>query len=97
MKKRFPFKAVCGSYIVVDPIPVETTTKSGLILAQAADAPRVKPDKGLVIQVGPGEINNPMTLKDGDKILFRTGAGQDASVEGQEYLILRESDVFTVL
>ena len=57
------------------------------------DTAQEKPQKGKVAAVGPGNKDNPITLKVGDKILYGKYSGTEIKYEGNEYLIMRESDV----
>ena len=85
--------------IVVKPLEAEEKTKGGIIIPDNA---KEKPQKGEVIAVGPGKVADsgqkiPMELKKGDKVLYGKYSGTEVTVDGQEYLIVRESDVLAVL
>lgn len=74
-------------------------TSGGIIIPDNA---KEKPQKGEVIAVGPGKIsdkgqNIAMTLKKGDKVLYGKYSGTEVTVDGTDYLIVRENDVLAVL
>lgn len=84
---------VLSDRVLVEPEKIEKKTQSGIIIPDIA---KEKPIKGTVIQVGPGRKDEPMMLKEGDKVLYVKYAGVEISVDGKEYLIMRESDIFAV-
>jgi chaperonin GroES len=71
---------------------------SGLYIPDTA---KEKPQQGTVVAVGPGKVENgnkiEMTVKEGDKVLYGKYAGTEVSVDGNEYLIMRESDIVGIL
>tara|TARA_B100001287_G_scaffold274977_1_gene281521 strand:+ start:7723 stop:7992 length:270 start_codon:yes stop_codon:yes gene_type:complete len=76
--------------ILVEPSAAETKTASGIIIPDSAQE---KPQKGKVVAVGPGTKENPITLKVGDKILYGKYSGTELNHEGNEFLIMKESDI----
>ena len=80
--------------VIVEVAPAEEKTASGLIIPDTA---KEKPQKGKVVAVGTGKKDEPMTVKVGDQILYGKYSGTEISVEGKEYLIMRESDIFAIL
>ena len=80
--------------VVIKMVEAEETTKSGIILAGSA---KEKPEVAEVIAVGPGGIVDgkevKMELSIGDKVLISKYAGTEVKLDGQEYTILRQSDV----
>ncbi len=85
--------------ILVERIEEEEVKKGGIILPDTA---KEKPQKGKVIEVGPGRRNDkgelvPMGVKKGDKILFSKYAGTEVKIEDKEYLIMREDDVLAII
>jgi len=80
--------------VIVEVSPAEEKTASGLIIPDTA---KEKPQKGTVVAVGTGKKDEPMTVKVGDTVLYGKYAGTEVSVDGQEYLIMRESDIFAVV
>jgi chaperonin GroES len=80
--------------VLVQPADAEEKTKGGIIIPDTA---KEKPQKGKVIAVGTGKKDEPMTVKTGDTVLYGKYAGTEINIEGQDYLIMRESDIFAVL
>ena len=84
--------------IVIKMVEAEETTKSGIILAGTA---KEKPQVAEVLAVGPGGVVDgkevAMELKVGDKVLISKYAGTEIKLDGQEYTILRQSDVLAVV
>ena len=80
--------------VLVEPMAAETTTASGIIIPDTA---KEKPVKGTVVAAGPGKTDEPMTVKVGDTVLYGKYAGTELTVDGKEYLIMRESDIFAVI
>jgi chaperonin GroES len=82
--------------VVVEAAPAETMTASGLYIPETAQE---KPQKGTVIAVGPGKYADltgnliPLSVKIGDQVLYGKYSGQEISIDGKEYLIMRESDI----
>ena len=77
----------------------EEKTKGGIIIPETA---KEKPSEGLVKAVGKGKISDngkkmPLDVKKNDRILFSKYAGTDITVEGEEYLIMREDDVLGII
>ncbi|MFN8777014.1 MAG: co-chaperone GroES [Flavobacteriales bacterium] len=80
--------------VLVEPSPAETTTASGIIIPDTA---KEKPQRGTVVAVGNGKKDEPMTVKAGDAILYGKYAGTEITIDGKEYLIMRESDIFAII
>jgi len=80
--------------VLVEPAAAETKTASGLFIPDTA---KEKPQKGTVVAVGNGKKDEPMTVKVGDAVLYGKYSGTEISVEGKEYLIMREADIFAVV
>lgn len=84
--------------VVVKMVEAEETTKSGIILAGSA---KEKPQVAEIIAVGPGGVVDgnevAMYVKPGDKVLMSKYAGTEVKVDGQEYTILRQSDLLAVV
>ncbi|MBN1293991.1 MAG: co-chaperone GroES [Candidatus Latescibacteria bacterium] len=81
--------------VIVKPLEAEEKTAGGVIIPDNA---KQKPQKGEVVAVGPGKVSDKgssleMTLKKGDKVLYEKYSGTEIKIEGEEYLIIRESDV----
>ena len=85
--------------IVVKAHEAEEKTASGIILPDTA---KEKPQMGEVLAVGPGKLNengtlNKMSLKKGDKVLYGKYSGSEVSIDGEELMIMRESDILAIL
>jgi len=80
--------------VLIEPVPAETTTASGLILPDSA---KEKQQKGTVVAVGNGTKDEPMTVKVGDTVLYGKFAGTELLLEGSEYLIMREADILAIV
>jgi chaperonin GroES len=80
--------------VLVEPAPAEETTASGIIIPDSA---KEKPQRGKVIAVGTGKPDEPLTVKVGDTILYGKYSGTELSLEGTDYLIMRESDIFAIV
>lgn len=80
-----------GSRILVKPDPIDGTTKSGIIIPDAA---KQKPHTGEVVAVGPGTSADPMTLEVGDRIIYGQYSGTEITVEEETYMLMLESEVF---
>ncbi|MFN6379186.1 MAG: co-chaperone GroES [Flavobacteriales bacterium] len=80
--------------VIVEAAPAESTTASGIIIPDTA---KEKPQRGTVVAVGNGKKDEPMTVKVGDTVLYGKYAGTEITVEGKEYLIMRESDIFAIV
>lgn len=80
--------------VIVEVAAAEEKTASGIIIPDTA---KEKPQKGKIVAVGSGKKDEPMTVKVGDSVLYGKYAGTEISVEGKEYLIMRESDIFAIV
>lgn len=83
-----------GDRVLVEPAAAETKTASGIIIPDTA---KEKPQKGKVVAVGNGKPEEPMTVKVGDIVLYGKYAGTELNIEGKDYLIMRESDIYAVI
>ena len=87
-----------GDRVVVRPLEAEEKTKGGIILPDTA---KEKPQQGVVIAVGPGRFEDgklvPMGVKVGDKVLLAKWGGNEIKYNGEEYLILKESELLAVI
>lgn len=83
-----------GDRVLVQPAEAETKTAGGIIIPDSA---KEKPQRGTVIAVGPGKKDEPTTVKAGDTVLYGKYSGTELQVEGNDYLIMRESDIFAIL
>ncbi len=90
---KVAFKPI-NDRVVVKPSPAEEMTKGGIIIPDTA---KEKPQRGEVIAVGPGKDGNQLTVKTGDVVLYGKYAGQEMEYNGDDYLIMREDDILTIL
>jgi chaperonin GroES len=84
-----------GDRLIVKPVQEEETTESGIFLPETA---KEKPQKGTVVAAGDGAIaedgtRRPLDVSEGDEVLYSKYGGTDITVEGDELLVLRESDI----
>jgi len=80
--------------VVVEPAAAETKTAGGIYIPDTA---KEKPQKGTVLAVGPGKIDEPTTVKVGDVVLYGKYSGTELNVEGKDLLIMRESDILAII
>ncbi len=80
--------------VLVKPAPAETRTASGIIIPETAQE---KPLKGEVISVGNGTKDEEMILKAGDHVLYGKYAGTEIELDGEKYLIMRQSDILAII
>lgn len=87
-----------GDRVVVRPEAAEEKTVSGLYIPDTA---KEKPQRGTVVSAGPGRVENgnliAMTVKAGDKVLYGKYAGSEITIDGEELMIMRESDIFGII
>ena len=88
-----------GSRVVVEPIEQEEVTPGGIVLPETA---KEKPQKGVVLSVGPGDRDYDgkriaMDVKENDTVLFAKYAGTEIKIDGKKLLILRESDLLAIV
>ncbi len=80
--------------VLVEAAAAEEKTAGGIIIPDTA---KEKPQRGKVIAVGNGKIDEPMTVKVGDNVLYGKYSGSELTLEGKEYLIMRESDILAIV
>lgn len=89
-----------GDRVVVQAAPAETMTASGIYIPETAQE---KPQKGTIVAVGTGKYADllgsliPTSVSVGDQVLYGKYAGTEITIDGKEYLIMRESDIFAIL
>lgn len=88
-----------GDRVVVKVLEAEEKTASGIVLPDTA---KEKPQQGKVLAVGPGRYTDegkllPVEVKEGDTVLFAKYAGTEVKYQGDEYLVLKESDILAIL
>jgi chaperonin GroES len=80
--------------VIVEPAAAEEKTAGGIIIPDTA---KEKPQRGTIVAVGNGKKDEPMTVKVGDKVLYGKYAGTEITVDGNDYLIMKESDVYAII
>lgn len=80
--------------VVIKPAPAEEMTASGIIIPDSA---KEKPQKGEVVAAGPGTKDEEMQLAVGDVVLYGKYAGTELNLDGEELLIMRQSDVLAIV
>jgi chaperonin GroES len=85
--------------VVIKPSPAEEKSRGGIILPDTA---KEKPVVGEVVAIGPGKVTDDgktvkPEVKVGDKVLYGKYSGTEVTIEGEEYLIMREADVFAIV
>ena len=93
MAKKVSIKPLADR-VLVRAQEAETKTKGGIIIPDTA---KEKPQRGTVIAAGPGKKDEPVTVKAGDTVLYGKYAGTEISIEGTDYLIMRESDILAIV
>jgi chaperonin GroES len=80
--------------VIVKPAAAEEKTAGGIIIPDTA---KEKPQRGIVVAAGTGKKDEPMTVKVGDNVLYGKYAGTEITIEGQDLLIMRESDILAIV
>ena len=80
--------------VIVQQAEAETKTASGIIIPDTAQE---KPQKGNIVAVGKGTKENPITVKIGDLVLYGKYAGTEFKFEGEDFLIMKESDILAII
>ena len=88
-----------GDRVVVKPAQKEEITRSGIVIPDTA---KEKPQEGTVIAVGAGKLTDngdrqPLEVKEGDRVLFAKYGGTEFKLDGEDLLVLRESDILAIL
>ncbi len=79
--------------VLIKPSPAEEKTKGGIIIPDTA---KEKPQRGEVQATGPGKEDEKMEVSEGDHVLYGKYAGTEITIEGEEYLIMRQSDIYAI-
>lgn len=80
--------------VLVEASAAEEKTAFGIIIPDTA---KEKPQKGIVVAVGPGKKDEPMSVNVGDAVLYGKYSGTELTIDGKEYLIMRESDIYAIV
>lgn len=99
LRRLFSLLKPLGDRVVIELVESEEKTASGIVLPDSA---KEKPQEGKVVAVGTGRVLDSgekvaLEVKEGDSIIFSKYAGTEVKYEGNEYLILRESDILAVI
>ncbi len=89
-----------ADHVIIEPINEDTVTKSGIVLPDTAE--KEKPQKGKIIAVGPGKINDKgeriaPEVKVGDIVLFQKYSPSEIKIDGKDYLVAREDDIMAII
>ena len=84
-----------GDRVLVKPLTMEQTTKSGIVLPDSAE--KEKKEQGEIVAIGSGEKIQKLNLKVGDKVLFGKYSGDDAQIDKVDYKFLKDEDVLGVI
>lgn len=87
-------------HVIVKAIAKNEVTKSGIVIPETID--KEKPEKGEVVAVGPGKLMEsgqraPMSVKIGDKVMFKKYSPDEIKVDGEEYLVISDGDIIAIL
>jgi chaperonin GroES len=80
--------------VLIEPLAAEEKTSSGIIIPDTA---KEKPQKGTIIAVGPGTKDEKMEVKVGDVVLYGKYSGTELTIEGKDYLIMKQSDILAII
>lgn len=93
MEKQLPGTPLYDR-VIIKPEKQEEKTAGGIIIPDTA---KEKPVRGKVVAAGPGKKDEPTTVKAGDNVLYSKHAGQELNIDGEDYLIMRETDILVIL
>ena len=80
--------------VLVEPAAAEETTASGIIIPDTA---KEKPQQGTIVAIGTGKKDEPINVKVGDQVLYGKYSGTEVTIDGTEYLIMKESDIYGIV
>lgn len=80
--------------VLIEPVAAETKTASGIYIPETA---KEKPQRGKVVAVGKGSKDHEMTVEVGDMVLYGKYSGTELKLEGNDYLMMRESDILAIV
>ena len=84
---------ILAGKVLVKPSEAEEKTSSGIIIPDSA---REKPQQGKVVKVGADKADEPMEIKVGDVVLYGKYGGQELTIDGEEYLLMSQTDVLFI-
>lgn len=80
--------------VIIRPAAAEEKTAGGIIIPDTA---KEKPQRGTVVAAGPGKKDQPVTVKTGDTVLYGKYSGTELKIDGQDLLIVHESDILAII
>ncbi|HEV2355547.1 MAG TPA: co-chaperone GroES [Puia sp.] len=80
--------------VIIKPAPAEEKTAGGIIIPDTA---KEKPQRGKVVAAGPGKKDEPVTVRKGDTVLYGKYSGTEIKLDGEDLLIVRESDILAIV
>jgi len=80
--------------VIVEPAAAEGKTAGGIIIPDTA---KEKPKEGKIVATGPGKVEEPMSVKVGDTVLYGQYSGTEIKISGADFLIMRESDIYGIV
>lgn len=80
--------------VLIEPAEAESKTAGGIYIPDTA---KEKPQRGKVVAVGTGKKDEPITVKVGDTVLYGKYSGTEIQIDGKDYLIMRESDIYAIV
>ncbi len=80
--------------VLVEPASADEKTASGIIIPDTA---KEKPQRGEIVAIGTGKKDEPLNVKVGDHVLYGKYSGTEITIEGKEYLIMKESDIYGII
>ncbi len=80
--------------VLVEPAAAEEKTASGLYIPDTA---KEKPQRGTIVAIGTGKPDEPITVKEGDTVLYGKYSGTEISIDGTDYLIMKETDIYGIV
>ena len=83
-----------GNRVVLQELEAEEKTPSGIILPDSA---KEKPQEAVVVDVGPGDEESEMQVKEGDRVIYAKYSGTDVKLDDEEYIIIDQKDIFAIV
>ncbi|NQZ75085.1 MAG: co-chaperone GroES [Ekhidna sp.] len=80
--------------VLVEPAAAEEKTASGIIIPDTA---KEKPQKGEIVAIGTGKKDEPINVKVGDQVLYGKYSGTEVTIDGKEFLIMKEADIYGIV
>ena len=80
--------------VLVEPAAAEEKTASGIIIPDTA---KEKPQQGTIVAIGTGKKDEPINVKVGDQVLYGKYSGTEVTIDGNDYLIMKEADIYGVI